>query len=325
MKHPRRRFLQFGASAVAASVCSRFAWAQSYPARPVRIVVGFPAGGLSDIAARVVGQKLSERLGQQFVVENRPGAVTNIATEAVVRAPADGYTLLLGTALNSINASVYDKLNFNFIRDIAPVANILDAAFVLEVHPSLPVKTVPEFIAYAKANPGKLAVASAGTGSPEQVASELFKTMTGTDMLNVAYQGSGPAVIGLLGGQVQAYFGPVAPSIGYIKTGKLRALAVTTAKRIEALPELPTISEFLPGYEVSAWQGLCAPRNTPAEVIETLNKAVNAVLADPEVKAKFTDLGTTIHPGSPGDFQKLIVADTEKWARVVKTAGIKAD
>jgi len=323
MKLPRRQFLQCGIAVIAVGTNSQFAWAQKYPERPVRIITGFPAGGLSDIIARLLGQRLSERLGQQFIVENRPGAGTNIATNDVIHAAADGYTLLLATAMNAINATVYDKLNFNFIRDAAPVASIVDAAFVLELNPSIPVKTVPEFIAYAKANPGKLGMASGGIGSPEHVAGELFKMMTGVDMLHVPYRGSAPAVIALLAGEVQAYFGPIAPSIQYLKTGKLRALAVTTAKRSDALPDVPAMNEFLPDYAVSAWQGLAAPKNTPADVVNALNKEINLALADPKLKTRLADLGTAVLPGSPADFAKLIAEDTEKWARVVKTAGIK--
>jgi len=320
----RRRFLKLAAAfAVAAS--PRLARAGTYPSQPVRIVAGFPAGGLTDILARLIGKPLAEQLGQPFVVENRPGAATNIATEAVVRAPADGYTLLLATALNSINATVYEHLKFSFMRDMAPIAGIADAAFVLELHPSIPAKTVPEFIAYAKANPGKLGMASGGIGSPEQVAGELFKMLAGVDMLHVPYRGSAPAITDLLGGQVQVYFGPIAPSIDHIKAGKLRALAVTTATRSEALPDLPTIGDFLPGFAMSAWQGLAAPRNTPPDVIEKLNTAVNAALADPQLKTRMAQLGVTPLPGSSAAFAKLIADDTEKWAKVVRTAGIRAE
>jgi tripartite-type tricarboxylate transporter receptor subunit TctC len=291
----------------------------------VRIICGFPAGGLSDILARLLSQPLSDRLGQQVIVENRPGAATNIATEAVVHAAPDGHTLLLATAMNSINATVYDKLRFTFVRDVAAVAGIADAAFVLELHPSIPAKTVPEFIAYAKANPGKLGMASGGIGSPEHLAGELFKMLAGVDMLHVPYRGSGPAVLDLISGQVQVYFGPIAPSIQHIKAGTLRALAVTTASRSEAVPDLPTIAEFLPGFAMSAWQGLAAPRETPGDVVERLNQEVNAVLADPKLKARLVELGTTPLTGSADAFSSLIVADTEKWAKVVRTAGIKAD
>jgi tripartite-type tricarboxylate transporter receptor subunit TctC len=323
-KLPRRRFLQFGAAAMIAAGPLGSARA-GYPSRPVRIICGFPAGGLSDILARLLSQPLSDRLGQQVIVENRPGAATNIATEAVVHAAPDGHTLLLATAMNSINATVYDKLRFTFVRDVAAVAGIADAAFVLELHPSIPAKTVPEFIAYAKANPGKLGMASGGIGSPEHLAGELFKMLAGVDMLHVPYRGSGPAVLDLISGQVQVYFGPIAPSIQHIKAGTLRALAVTTASRSEAVPDLPTIAEFLPGFAMSAWQGLAAPRETPGDVVERLNQEVNAVLADPKLKARLVELGTTPLTGSADAFSSLIVADTEKWAKVVRTAGIKAD
>ena len=325
MKLARRHFMELGASAVVFAVLSTPARTESYPTRPVRIIVGFPAGGLGDIAARLVGQSLSEQLGQQFIVENRPGAGTNIATEAVVRAPADGYTLLLTTALNAINATVYNRLNFDFVRDIAPVGSIVDAAFVLEVNPSVPAKTVPEFIAYAKANPGKLLMASGGVGSPEHVAGELFKMMTGVDMLHVPYRGSAPAVIDLVGGHAHLCFGPIAPSIEHIRAGSLRALAVTTARRADALPNIPALGDFLPGFEASASLGLGAPTNTPTEVIDILNKAINVALADENLEARFADLGMTVLPGSPGDFGNLIATDTEKWAKVVKFAGIHVD
>jgi tripartite-type tricarboxylate transporter receptor subunit TctC len=323
MELARRRLLQCGIAAVAVGVGPRFARAQNYPTKPVRIITGFPAGGLSDILARLLGQRLSERLGQPFIIENKPGAATNLATAAVIRSPADGYTLLLATAMNAINATTYEHLNFNFINDAEPVASIVDAAFVLEVIPSLPVKMVPEFIAYAKANPGKLNVASGGIGSPEHVAAEFFKIMTGVDMVHVPYRGSGPAVVAMLGGEVQVYFGPIAPSIEHIRAKRLRALAVTTAARSESLPGVPAMSEFLPGYTVSAWQGVVAPKNTPPEVVATLNREINDALAEPKLKARFLDLGTVVLPGSPDDFAKMIAQDTEKWAKVVKTAGIK--
>jgi tripartite-type tricarboxylate transporter receptor subunit TctC len=324
MEMVRRRFLQCGIAAIATGAGSGFAWAQNYPTRSVRIITGFPAGGLSDILARLLGQRLSERLGHPFIIDNKPGAATNIATDAVMRSPADGYTLLLATAMNAINATAYDNLNFNFIDDAAPIASIVDAAFVLEVNPSLPVKTVSELIAYAKANPGKLNVASGGVASPEHVAAELFKIMTGVDMLHVPYRGSGPAVVAMLGGEVQVYFGPVAPSIEHIRAGRLRALAVTTTARSESLPGVPAMSEFLPGYAVSAWQGVVAPKNTPADIIGMLNREINDALADPKLKARFADLGTAVLPGSSADFARLIAEDTEKWARVIKAAGIKA-
>ena len=325
MKLARRKVLQLGTAAVAATFCSAGVRAQEYPTRPVRLLVGFPAGGLSDITARLIAQRLSDQLGQQFIVENRPGAVTNIATEEVVHALPDGYTLLLATSLNAINATVYDKLNFDFIHDVAPVASLVEAAFVLEVNPSVPARTVPEFIAYAKANPGALKMASAGIGSPEHLAGELFKMMTGVDMLHVPYRGSGPYLIDLVSGQVQVVFGPLAPSIQYIKSGALRAFAVTTATRSAALPDVPTLGDFLPSFALSGWQGLGAPKNTPPNIIEKLNNAVNAALAEPSMKARCDELGLTVIPGSPADFGKLIAQDTEKLARVVKFAGIKAD
>ena len=323
MNIERRHFLQLGIAGVAVAARSNLAWAQNYPDHPVRIISGFPAGGLSDIIARLLSKRLSERLGQQFVVENRPGAATNIATDAVLHAPGDGYTLLLATAMNAINATTYDKLNFNFIRDAAPVASIVDAAFVLELHPSIPAKTVPEFIAYAKANGGKLAMASGGIGSPEHVAGELFKMKAGVDLLHVPYRGSGPAVIALLANEVQVYFGPIAPSIQHIKAGKIRALAVTTAKRSDLLPGVPAIDEFIPGYAVSAWQGIVAPKGTPVSVVDTLNREINLALADPELSRRLAELGTAVLPGSTADFAKLIVEDTDKWSKVVKAAGIK--
>jgi tripartite-type tricarboxylate transporter receptor subunit TctC len=325
MRLARRRLLQCGFAAIAAGVTPGLAQTNRYPTKPVRIVTGFPVGGLSDILARLLSQPLSERLGQQVFVENRPGAATNIATEAVIRAAPDGHTLLLATAMNSINATVYDKLKFTFLRDMTGVAGIADAAFVLELHPSVPARTVPEFIAYAKANPGKLGMASGGIGSPEHVAGELFKMLAGVDMLHVPYRGSGPAVVDLLGGQVQVYFGPIAPSIQHIKAGTLRALAVTTARRSEALPDLPTIGEFLPGFEMSAWQGLAAPHGTPKEVIVLLNREVNAVLSDSKLRARLADLGTTPIIESADAFNDLMATDTEKWAKVVRTAGIKAE
>ena len=323
MNIERRHFLQLGIAGVAVAARSNLAWAQNYPDHPVRIISGFPAGGLSDIIARLLSKRLSERLGQQFVVENRPGAATNIATDAVLHSPGDGYTLLLATAMNAINATTYDKLNFNFIRDAAPVASIVDAAFVLELHPSIPAKTVPEFIAYAKANRGKLAMASGGIGSPEHVAGELFKMKAGVDLLHVPYRGSGPAVIALLANEVQVYFGPIAPSIQHIKAGKIWALAVTTAKRSDSLPGVPAIDEFIPGYAVSAWQGLVAPKGTPVSVVDTLNREINLALADPELSRRLAELGTAVLPGSTADFAKLIVEDTDKWSKVVKAAGIK--
>jgi len=325
----RRKFLQFGAAGIAAAVAlpapPRIASAQAYPIRPVRILVGFSAGGLTDTVARLIGQRLSERLGQQFLVENRTGAATNIAAEAVVRAPPDGYTLLLATSTNAINATVYEKLNFNFVRDVAPVAMIVDSPLVMEVHPSVPAKTVPEFIAYAKANPGKINMASGGTGSSPHVAGELFKMMAGVDLVHVPYRGSAPALTDMLGGQIQVVFDTLPTSLEYIRAGQLRALAVTTTKRLDVLPEIPTVSDFLPGFEATAWQGLCAPKNTPSDVINRLNSEINAALAEPKIKAQLEDLSLRVLSGSPADYGKLIAEDTEKWAKVTKFAGIKAD
>jgi tripartite-type tricarboxylate transporter receptor subunit TctC len=304
---------------------SRLAWAQTYPSRPVRIVVGFAAGGPNDILARLIGQWLSERLGQQFVVENRPGAGSNIATEAVVRAPPDGYTLLLIGSPNAINATLYDNLNFNFIRDIAPIASLIRGALVMAVHPSVPAATLPEFIAYAKANPGKLSYGSGGIGGITHITPELFKMMAGVNMVHVPYRGVAPALTDLLGGQVQVLFANPAQSIQYVKAGKLRALAITSATRLEALPDVPTVGEFVPGYEASSMFGLGVPKNTPPEIIERLNKEINAALADPKFKARLADLDGTVLGGSPADFGKLIAEETEKWGKVVKFANIKPD
>jgi tripartite-type tricarboxylate transporter receptor subunit TctC len=325
MKLRRRQFLHLAAGAATLPAMSRVASAQSYPTKPVRIIVGFAAGGVTDIVARLLGQRLSDRLGQQFLVENRTGAGTNLATDAVVRAPPDGYTLLLATSTNAINASLYEKLTFDFIRDVAPVATIADAPLVMEVHPSIPPHTVPEFIAYAKANPGKINMGSAGTGSAPHVAGELFKMMAGVDLIHIPYRGSAPALTDMLGGQVQVMFDPVPSSIEYIRAGKLRALAATTAKRLDVLPNIPTVGDFLPGFEASSWQGLCAPKKTPAGIIEMVNKEINNAVADPKIRAQLEGLSLRIMPGSPADFGKLIAEDTEKWAKVVKFAGIKAD
>jgi tripartite-type tricarboxylate transporter receptor subunit TctC len=324
MKLPRRNFLHLAAGAAALPAVSRFAWGQSYPWRPVRIVVTFPAGSTSDILARPMAQWLQEPLGQPFVVDNHPGAGGTIGTEAVVRASPDGYTLLLISGAHTVNATLYDKLSFNFIRDIAPVAGISRETGVMVVNPSGPAETVPDFIAYAKANPGKINMASAGIGASTHVAGELFKMMTGVNMVHVPYRGSPPALTDLLGGQVHVYFGPIAGSIEYVRAGTLRALAVTTAKRSEALPDLPTVGEFVPGYEASAVWGVGAPRNTPAEIVDRLNKEINAGLADPKIKARL-ELGGTVLPGSPADFGKLIAEETEKWAKVVKFANIKPE
>jgi tripartite-type tricarboxylate transporter receptor subunit TctC len=326
MKLPhRRQFLHLAAGAAALPAVSRIAWAQAYPTRPVRIIAGFAPGGGVDIIARLIGQWLSERLGQQFIVENRPGAATNIATEAVVRAPADGYTLLLCGIMNATSATIYDKLNFDFIRDIAPVAGVLQGPSVLLVHPSVPAKSVPEFIAYAKANPGKVYLASAGNGTGTHVFGELFKMMAGVDMVHVPYRGGGPALTDLIAGQVQVMFPATVVSIEYIRAGRLRALAVTTATRSEVLPDLPTVGEFVPGYEASAWFGIGAPKNTPSEIIDKLNKEINAALGDPNMKARLADLGGTALAGSPADFGKFIADEIEKWGKVVKFGGIKAE
>ena len=302
---------------------SRFAWAQTYPTRPVRLIVGVAAGGGTDIVARLISQWLSERLGQQFVIENRPGAGSNIATEVVVRAPPDGYTLLTVGAPAAINATLYyDKLNFNFIRDIAPVAGIMRGPLVMLVNPSFPAQTVPEFIAYAKANPGKINMASGGNGTTPHVTGELFKMMTGVDMVHVPYRGAGPAITDLLGGQVQVLFDN---PIEHIRTGRLRALAVTTTTRSEALPDIPTLGEFVPGYDASAWFGIGAPKDTPVQIMDRLNQEINACLGDPRMKARLADQGGTVLSGSPADFGRHIAAETEKWAKVIKFAGIKPE
>ncbi len=321
----RRQFLRLVASAAALPAVSRIAKAQTYPTRPVRIVVGFPPGGPGDILARLMGQWLSERLGHPFIIENRPGAGGNIATEAVVNAPPDGYTLLLVNAGHAINATLYEKLKYNFIRDIAPVAGIIRVPLVMEVNPSVPVKTVPEFIAYARANPGKLNMASAGNGTPQHVSGELFKMMAGVNMTHVPYRGSAPALADLLGGQVEVMFDTMPASIEYLRAGKLRPLAVTTATRSESLPDIPPVADFVLGYESSAFYGVAAPKNTPAEIIDKLNKEINAALADPQMNARLVDLGGTPFTGPPADFGKVIAGETEKWAKVVKFAGIKPD
>jgi tripartite-type tricarboxylate transporter receptor subunit TctC len=326
MKLPhRRQFLHLAAGAAALPAVSRLAWAQAYPTRPVRIIAPFAAGGNVDLTARMMGELLSQRLGQPFIIENRPGAGTNIGTEAVVRAPADGYTLLLVSPSAAINATLYEKLNFNFIRDIAPVASVIRAPFVMEINPSVPAKTVPEFIAYAKSNSGKVSMASAGIGSGSHLAGELFKIMSETNLVVVHYRGTGPALTDLIGGQVQLYFDAIPASIEHIRAGKLRALAITTATRSELLPETPSLSEFLAGYDVSFWAGIAAPKNTPVAVIERLNQAINAALADPKIKARLADLGATVLPGSPADFAKLIAEETEKWGKVIRAANIKPE
>ena len=325
MKLPRRNLLHLAAGAAALPAVLRFAWAQTYPTRPVRIVVPVTPGGALDITARLMGQWLSERLGQPFIIENRPGGGNSIGTEAVVRAPADGYTLLLCGIFNATNATIYDKLNYNFIRDIAPVAGVIRDAYVLVVEPSVPAKSVPEFIAYAKANPGKVSLASAGNGTATHVAGELFKMMAGVDMVHVPYRGIGPALNDLLGGQVQVMFPATIASTEYIRAGRLRALAVTTATRWDGLPDLPTVGEFVPGYEASAWFGIGSPKNTPTEIVDKLNKEVNAALADPNMKARLADRGGTALAGSPADFGRLIADETEKWGKVIRAANIKAE
>jgi tripartite-type tricarboxylate transporter receptor subunit TctC len=325
MKLPRRQFLHLAAGAAALPALSRFAWAQAYPARPVRIVVPFAAGGSTDIIARLIGQWLSERLGQQFVIENRPGAGSNIGTELVVNAPPDGYTLLLVGASSAINATLYDKLSFNFLRDITPVSGIMSIPFILAVNPSFPAKTVSEFIAYARANPGKVNMASGGNGTAGHLSGELFKLLAGLNMVHVPYRGEAPALTDMLAGHVQAMFGTVPASLEYVRAGKLRPLAVTSARRSEVLPDLPTVGDFVPGYETSALQGVGAPKNTPVEIIDRLNKEVNAGLADPKIKARVTDMGGTVLAGSPADFGKLIADETEKWGKVVKFSGAKPD
>jgi tripartite-type tricarboxylate transporter receptor subunit TctC len=325
VKIPRRRFLYLAASAAAFPAISRVARAQTYPTKPVRIIVGFAAGGVTDIVARLMGQWLSERLGQQFIIENRPGAGGNIGTEASVNAPPDGYTLLLIAPPNAVNATLYEKLSFNFIRDIAPVAGIVRAPLVMEVNPSFPAKTVPAFIAYAKANPGKLNMASAGNGSLGHVAGELFKMMTGVNMIHVPYRGGAPAITDLLGGQVQVIFSPTPDSIEFIRSGRLRALAVTTATRSEALPDLPTVGDFVPGYEARAFYGVGAPKNTPIQIIDKLNREINAGLGDPKMKAHLADLGGIALVGSPADFGMLVANETENWGKVIGAANIKAE
>jgi tripartite-type tricarboxylate transporter receptor subunit TctC len=324
MKLPRRLFLQLAAGAAALPAVSHLARAQAYPARPVRCLVGYAAGGGTDIFVRLLGQSLSERLGQPFVVENRAGAAGNIATDAVVRAPADGYTLLGTDAAAAINATLYDNLNFNFIRDIA-VVGMIRGPLVVMVHPSVPAKTIPEFIAYAKANPGKISMASAGTGNPTHLAGELFKVMTHVDMIHVPYRGAGPAVADLLGGQVQIYFGSVPAAIEHIRAGKLRVLAVTTATRFEQLPDVPTVADFVPGYQASQWFAVGLRKSTAAEIGEQLNREINVVLTDAKMQARLADLGTTAFPGSPADLASFVAEETEKWGKVVKISGAKPE
>ena len=325
MKLSRRYCLQLAAGAAAIAASSQIATALDYPTRPVRIIVGFAAGGPTDISARLMAQWLSERLGQAFVVENRPGAGSNIATDTVARAAADGYTLLLAGSANTVNASLYEKLNFNFIRDIAPIAGIMQWANLMEVNPEFPARTVPEFIAYAKANPGKINMASGGNGTSNHVSGELFKMMAGVEMQHVPYRSGGAALTALLGGQVQVTFESTLSSLEYIRAGKLRALAVTTPTRLGALPDIPTVGEFVPGYAARGWTGIGAPRNMPAEIVQKLNHEINAVLADPKTNTRLADLGGTALPGSPADFGKMIAEETEKWAKVIKFAGIKPE
>ena len=325
MKLPRRRFLHLAAGAAALPAVSSIARAQAYPTRPVRLIVPIAPAGATDIVGRLIGQWLSERVGQQFVIENRPGAGTTIGTEVVVRAPADGYTLLLVSSDSATSATLYEKLSFNFIRDIAPVAGIVRLPFLMLVHPSVPANTVPEFIAYAKANPGKINIASPGIGTAPHLAGELFKTMAGLNLAHVPYRGGAPALTDLISGQVQVMFLSPAASIEYIRSGRLRALAVTSATRWEGLPDLPTVVDFLPGYEASVWFGVGAPKNTPSEIVEKLNKEINAGLADRKLNARFADLGGDVLALSPTDFGKFIADETEKWAKVIKFAGIKAE
>jgi len=325
MTPPRRKFLHLATCAAAVPFAPHVAHAQSYPARPVRLVVGFTPGGAVDIIARLIGQALSERLGKPFVIENRAGAATNLATEAVVRAPADGYTLLMANTAAAINATLYEKLSFNFIRDVAPVASVMRGGYVVEVHPSFPARTLAEFIAYAKANPGAINMGSSGSGASDHMAGELFKMMAGVKLVHVPYRGAAPALTDLLGGQVQVMFGSLPASIEHIRAGRLRGLAVTTGARSEALPDLPTVGDVVPGYEASGWYGVCAPKQTPVEIIDKLNAEINAALADPKLKARLAELGGAALPGSPGDFAKLIAEETEKWGQVVRAANIKPE
>jgi len=325
MKLSRRTFLHLAAGAAALPPVPRVARAQAYPSRPVRLIVPFAPAGGADTIARLMGQWLSERLGQPFIIENRPGGGNNIGTEAVVRAPADGHTLLMAATPNAVNATLYDKLSFNFLRDIAPVASIIRAPYVMAVSPTVPAKTVPEFILYANANSGKISMASTGIGSGAHLAGELFKMMAGVNMVHVPYRGGGPALTDLLGGQVQVIFASTVSSIEYVKTGRLRALAVTAATRSDALPDVPTVGEFVPGYEASAWFGIGAPKNTPSQIIDKLNEAINAGLGDPKIRARLADFGGTPLVGSPAEFGKFIAEETEKWAKVIKFAGIKVE
>ncbi|HUI94416.1 MAG TPA: tripartite tricarboxylate transporter substrate binding protein [Xanthobacteraceae bacterium] len=325
MNLPRREILRLAAGAATLAAAPRLARAQAYPTRPVRILVGFAPGGGTDIMARLLGAWLGERLGQNFLVENRTGAGTNIATEMAIRAAPDGYTLLEGCLPNAANGALYPGLSFDFVRDVTPVAGASRESFIIEVHPDVPVHSVPELIAYAKANPGKLTMASAGIGSGNQLFGELFQSMTGTKFVDVTYRGAGPALVDLMAGRAQIMFASISSSIGFLKAGKLRGLAVTMTTRQPALPDLPTVAEFVPGYDTSFWQGLVAPKGTPANVVDTLNRAVNAALADPKIKARFDELGVIAMPGTPADFGKLIAAETARWSKVIRTAGIKAE
>ena len=325
MKLPRRQFLHLAAGAAALPAASRIAWAQAYPTRPVRLITPFPAGGVTDLFSRLIGQPLSERLGQPVIIENRAGAGGNVGTEAVVRASPDGYTLLLITSTNAINQTLYDKLNFDFVRDIVPVASIVRGIGVLEVHPSFPAKTVPEFISYLKANPGKVNMASAGIGTSQHIYGELFKMMAGVEMVHVPYRGGGPALTDLLAGQVPVMFDTIATSMEQIKAGKLRALAVTSATRSDVLPDIPTIGEFVPGYEATAWQGIGAPRSTPPEIIDRLHREINACLDDPKVKARIVELGYLVFKTSQTEFSSFVGESIEKWAKVIRAANIKAE
>jgi tripartite-type tricarboxylate transporter receptor subunit TctC len=325
MKLPRRRFLHLAASAAALPALLNTSWAQTYPSRPVQMMVAFPAGSAPDIIARLAAQWLAEKLGQNFIIENRPGAGSNIGTELVVKAQPDGYTIICDVLTNVLNTALYQHLSFDFMRDIAPVAPVANAPYVILVTNSLPATTVPEFIAYAKANPGKINMASGGNGSAAHVSGELFKIMTGIDMVHVAYRGLAPALTDLLGGQVQVIFDSVPNSIAYIRAGRLRALGTTTATRLDVLPDIPTVGESVPGYEASAMAGVGAPRNTPADVIEKINREINAGLADPKMKARLADLGGTPIPGSPDDYGRLLAAEIEKWGKVIRAAHIKLE
>jgi tripartite-type tricarboxylate transporter receptor subunit TctC len=325
MKRSRRQWLQLALAGAAAPLISSAAAALDYPTRPVRLIVPIAAGGGADITGRLIAQWLSERLGQQFVVENRAGGGTNIGTEAVAHAPADGYTLLHINITHSINPTLYEKLNYNFARDLVPVAGIVGVSNVIEIHPSVPATTVPEFIAYAKAHPGKINMGSAGNASSSHMAGELFKMLAGVDLVHVPYRGQGPAMTDLLGGQVQVIFATTPGTTEFVRSGRLRALGVTTAQRTEALPEVPPIADFVPGYEMSQWYGIAAPRGTPAEIIDKLNREINAAFADPRMRARLTDVGGTVLPGTPAEFEKFVAGEIEKWAKVVKFAGLKAE